>query len=301
MLPIHNIKMSRNIDIALLRTFVAIADHGSMTAAGNALHLSQSAVSQQIARLEGSSGSLFSRDRRGIRLTSQGERLLAKARRIVVLNDELWREMNTEKMTGLVRIGAPYDLVSTWLAPILKTYLQKHPSVEVIPICAASPDLLASILSGKLDLALIEEPLGPSRGDYLTVDRLAWVGAKAGTAHLRTPLPVSLVAENCVFRPAVVQALSERDMTWRTIFESGSIDATIATVRSDLAVTAWLTSTVPADLDVLPLEAGLPELPPFAINLHMSNGNGRPAATGLARHIRESVPHVSAETNIMQR
>jgi DNA-binding transcriptional LysR family regulator len=42
--------MSRNLDMGLLRTFVAVADHASMTAAGNALHLSQSAVSQQISR-----------------------------------------------------------------------------------------------------------------------------------------------------------------------------------------------------------------------------------------------------------
>jgi hypothetical protein len=70
------------------------------------------------------------------------------------------------------------------------------------------------------------------------------------------------------------------------MFESGSIDATTATVRSDLAITAWLGSTVPADLDILPLEAGLPELPSFAINLHLPNGQALPGVTELARHIR---------------
>jgi hypothetical protein len=49
-ITIHNTRMSRNLDMGLLRTFVAVADHASMTAAGNALHLSQSAVSQQISR-----------------------------------------------------------------------------------------------------------------------------------------------------------------------------------------------------------------------------------------------------------
>jgi hypothetical protein len=139
---------------------------------------------------------------------------------------------------------------------------------------------------GEIDLALIEEPVGLSRGECLAVDRLVWVGAKAGTAHLKTPLPVSLVAETCAFRPAVLAALRERNREWRTMFESGSIDATTATVRSDLAVTAWLASTVPADLDILPPDVGLPELPSFAINLYVPNGPVPAATAELARHIR---------------
>jgi DNA-binding transcriptional LysR family regulator len=281
--------MSRNLDTALLRTFVTVADHASMTAAGNALHLTQSAVSQQIARLEELSGALFTRNRRNIRLTATGERLLAKARHLLTLNDELWSDMTAKVMDGRVRLGAPYDLVGTWLAPILKNYAEDHPLVEISLVCAASPELLAITTEGAIDLALIEEPLGPSRGECLTVDRLVWVGAKAGAAHLKAPLPVSMVAETCAFRPAVLQALSEQNRAWRTIFESGSIDATTSTVRSDLAVTAWLASTVPVDLDILPSDAGLPKLPSFAINLHMPNGHASLATTELARHIRGGV------------
>ena len=281
--------MSRNLDTALLRTFVTVADHASMTAAGNALHLTQSAVSQQIARLEELSGVLFTRNNRNIRLTATGERLLAKARHLLTLNDELWSDMTAKVMDGRVRLGAPYDLVGTWLAPILKNYAEDHPLVEISLVCAASPELLASTTEGAIDLALIEEPLGPSRGECLTVDRLVWVGAKAGAAHLKAPLPVSMVAETCAFRPAVLHALSEHNLAWRTIFESGSIDATTSTVRSDLAVTAWLASTVPVDLDILPSDAGLPELPSFAINLHMPNGHASLATIELARHIRGSL------------
>ncbi|MET4218134.1 DNA-binding transcriptional LysR family regulator [Bradyrhizobium sp. LB14.3] len=288
-ITIQNTRMRRNLDMGLLRTFVAVADHASMTAAGNALHLSQSAVSQQISRLEDLSGALFTRDRRRIRLTATGERLLGKVRRLLVLNDELWSDMTTDAMSGQVRLGAPYDLAGTWLAPILKSYTENYPLVDIMLVCAASPDLLASTLDGTIDVALIEEPLGPSRGECLIVDRLVWVGAKSGSAHLKTPFPVSMVAETCGFRPAVLRALSEHGVAWRTVFESGSIDASTATVRSDLAITALLTSTVPADLEIVPTEAGLPELPPFAINLHMPNGHAPPAATELARHIRESL------------
>jgi DNA-binding transcriptional LysR family regulator len=281
--------MSRNLDIALLRTFVAVADHSSMTAAGNALHLTQSAVSQQIARLEDLTGRLFLRERRTLRLSTAGERLLPNARRLISLNDEIWSSVTDSAIDGRVRLGAPYDLVGAWLTPILKAYAEQNPLVEVALVCLSSPELLAATESGLVDLALVEEPVSAFGGERLLVDRLVWVGARGGSAHLKTPLPVSLVAETCAFRPAVLHTLSERSLSWRTMFESGSIDATRATVRADLAVTAWLESTVPADLNILHPDERLPELPSFAINLHRCAANTTRACTELAQSIRRGV------------
>ncbi|WP_246235916.1 LysR substrate-binding domain-containing protein [Acerihabitans arboris] len=281
--------MVRNLDITLLRTFVAVADHNGMTAAGNALHLTQSAVSQQIARLEDLSGALFIRERRTLRLTSNGERFLGKARRLITLNDELWADMAEGAIDGLVRLGAPYDLVGTWLPPILKTFSQAHPKVDLRLVCLASPELLTAVADGALDLALIEEPVGKPDGECLAVDRLVWVGAKGGAAYLKTPLPVSMVAETCAFRPVVLRALSERDLAWRTMFESGSIDATRAAVRADLAVTVWLASTVPDDLHILPFGENLPKLPSLAINLYHAKGPLPRAVGELTQQIRHSV------------
>ncbi len=257
-----------------------------MTAAGRALHLTQSAVSQQIARLEDLCGPLFKRERRGMRLTSKGEQLLGKARRLILLNDELWSDVQESTISGRVRLGAPYDLIGPWLGPILKAYAQSHPSVELSLSCASSPDLRSAVADGKIDIALVEEPTGMHEGECLAVDRLVWVGAKGGGAHWRTPLPLSLVAETCAFRPVVLGALDDHRRQWRTLFESGSIDATTETVRSDLAVTAWLASTVPADLSILGPDAALPELPPFAISLYQHKGIATDAVTKLSEAIR---------------
>ncbi len=88
--------MTRNLDTGLVRTFVAVSDKASMTAAANALHLTQGAVSQQVKRLEEMLGcSLFERDRRGLRLTPPGERLFSQARKLLALHDEIWAEMTT--------------------------------------------------------------------------------------------------------------------------------------------------------------------------------------------------------------
>lgn len=276
----------RNLDIELLRAFVAVADHGSMTVAGNVLHLTQSAISQQIMRLERRLGQeLFRRERRGLKLTAAGDRLLPKARRLIGLNDEIWTEM-TARCEGALRLGVPYDLVGTSLAPVLKRFAEARPLVEISLVCAASPALLAALERGEVDIALVEEPLGAHGGECLGIERLVWVGARAGNAHRKRPLPLSLVAEGCAFRPAVTAALEAQGYDWRSVFENGSLDATTATVRTDLAITAWLACTVPAELDILGPEDGLPELPPFAITLHLPRSQPSEAALELARHLR---------------
>ena len=99
--------MARNLDTALIRSFVTAAETGGMTAAANALHLTQGAVSQQIKRLEDAFACpLFERDRRGLILTNAGERLLGKARRLLALNDEIWAEITTDLAPSLAARSA---------------------------------------------------------------------------------------------------------------------------------------------------------------------------------------------------
>jgi DNA-binding transcriptional LysR family regulator len=282
--------MIRNLDLGLVRTFVAVADMASMTVAANALHLTQGAVSQQVKRLEEALGcSLFKRDRRGLRLTPAGERLFGHARRLLSLNDEIWAEMTTSAVEGRIRLGLPHDLVGSHLTPVLKAYAEAFPRVELTLVCASSPELVEALTMGRVDLAVVEEPVGPSAGECLSIERLVWVGAKAGTAHLKRPLPVSMVADTCAFRPAVLAALNEHGVPWRTVFENGSIEATAATVRADLAVTAWLASTAPPDLDILPAAFGLPDLPNFAISLCLPRHPPGTATVELARYVRDQL------------
>jgi len=262
----------------------------SFTAAAGELGTTQPAVSQQIKRLEDMlDWPLFERDRRGLRLTQAGERLLGNARRLLALNDEIWDDMTERSVRGSVRLGVPYDLVGATLAPVLKSYAERYPQIEISLVCASSPELLEELGKGTVDLCVVEEPYGTSQGECLAVERLVWVGAKAGSAHRKVPLPISMVADTCAFRSSVFAALSKDGLRWRTVFENGNIEATTATVRTDLAVTAWLASTVPADLDILTVDQGLPELPIFAINLHLPKVNATPQTLELARHIREGM------------
>jgi DNA-binding transcriptional LysR family regulator len=87
--------MPRILDIAPLRSYVAVADAGGFQRAAGVLHLSQGAVSQHVRRLESAIGRpLVERHGRGFRFTADGEKLLVHARRILALHDETLQSLS---------------------------------------------------------------------------------------------------------------------------------------------------------------------------------------------------------------
>ena len=280
--------MTRNIDTALLRAFVGVAETGGMTAAANLLNLTQAAVSQQIKRLEEAfQTQLFERERRGLRLTGPGERLFGKAKRMLALNDEIWSDMTTPIYEGEVRLGIPFDIVSGFLPQVLKAFTQAYPRIMISLDCRPSLFLLQSLDAGDINLSVTTELGCQPHGESLVTDRLVWCGAKGGSAHRQRPLPLSLGSENCAFRPPILKALTAAAIDWRPVSEISNIDAMNATVQTDLAVGALLASTVPPNLEILGAGSGLPALPTFSINLYLPRTGATPIAAELARYIRE--------------
>jgi DNA-binding transcriptional LysR family regulator len=280
--------MARNIDTSLLRAFVAVAETSGMTAAANLLNVTQAAVSQQIKRLEEAFGAeLFERHRRGLRLTSAGERLFGKAKRMLTLNDEIWAEMTTPIYEGEVRLGIPYDLVNSYLPPVLKSFAQAYPKIQISLECQPSVLLLQELDAGRLDLSLTTELVCRPHGESLVTDRLVWAGAKGGSAYRRRPLPLALGDESCAFRPPVFKALDDAGIAWRPVSKVSNFDAMNATVQTDLAVMALLATTIPSGFEILAPGCGLPPLPSFSINLYLPKTGATPIAEELARHIRE--------------
>src|SRR5258706_13641306 len=95
-----------NVHIDILRSFDAVADSGSFTAAGELVARTQSAVSVQIKRLEETLGQkVFERTSRSLALTPAGDTLLGYARRILALNDESVRRIAEPPVSGLIRLG----------------------------------------------------------------------------------------------------------------------------------------------------------------------------------------------------
>ena len=281
--------MPRNLDIGLLRTLIQVADSGSMTAAASRLHMTQGAVSQRIKRLEDVFGAaLLERNQHGAGLTAGGRQLLSRARELVALNDEIAATLPAPDGAArpVVRLGVPHDLIGTHLPPLLQEYARRHPHADVTLVPGSSLELRQAYDSGQLDLALIEQPASGAGGERLSLEQPVWVGAHGGTAWTRRPLPVRLVSPTCVFRGPVEQALAGAGIASRPTIDYASMDATSATVQADLAVTAWLASTVPPTLAILGPASGLPALPPFAIALHAAP-DAAPAVVAMANCARD--------------
>ncbi len=272
--------------IELLRTFLSVVDRGSVTRAASALHMSQAAASQQIKRLEDTlECRLFEREGRRLVLAPAGERLEAQARRLVAQSDELLASMRAAQFEGEVRFGVPYDIIASFVPEILRRFAKAQPRVRVSLVCEDSKVVRSGLASGDVDLALTTETECGRHGETLRTDRLVWVGAPGGEAHLRSPLPVSLGAPTCVFRPVAVEALGRARRDWRAVCEVSRMEPVYAAIEADLAVAPLLRSSVPERFEILGREACLPPLPEFRINLYAPPGINA-AARDLAEHVR---------------
>jgi len=277
----------RNLDIALLRTLLQVADAASMTVAARRLHMTQGAVSQQVQRLEQMLGQvLLVRGKKGTQLTPQGLSLLPQMRQLVELNDAMLASMSTPDVAGQVRLGVPHDLMGTHLPPILQMFTRQFPAVEIALVAGSSAELKSAFDAGTVDLALTEEPAETASGELLFVENPVWVGKLDGQAWQQRPLPVCLVSATCVFRAPLIAALAGAHIAWRNPLDYPSLEATVAMVQADLAVTALLPSTMPSHLTMLGDDSGLPPLPPFAVTLHAPRQGASTACTALANAIR---------------
>ena len=117
-----------------LRVFHAVAEAGSFTHAGEALNLSQSAVSRQISALEENlQVPLFHRHARGLILTEQGESLNRTVREVfakLAMTEALLTE-SKEKPAGRIKVTTTVGFGATWLAPRLREFLDKYPDITI--------------------------------------------------------------------------------------------------------------------------------------------------------------------------
>jgi DNA-binding transcriptional LysR family regulator len=280
--------MRRDIDIALLRAFVAVVETGSVTGAASLLNLTQAAVSQQVKRLEEMfAAELFERHHKRLTLKPNGERLMAHAQRMIALNDEVWGAMTAPAHEGEVRLGVPHDIVGPYLPSILRRFDKAWPRVRVSLICTTTPQLHELLRGGGIDLTLTTEERCGRHGETLIEDELVWVGAVNGMAHRRNPLPVSIGDEKCEFRRSVLKALAGAGRDWRSVCEVSSMEPLLATIEADLAIGPLLRRTIPDYLQVIDNEARLPPLPMYLVNMYLPPVQQSEIALELARHIRQ--------------
>jgi len=276
------------LDPDVLRSFVAIAETGSFTAAATRIFRTPSAVSMQIKRLEEQLGvSVFLRDARNVSLTRDGEVLLGYARRLIALNREAISRFVTSDVSGVVRIGSPSDYGEAVLPGVLKLFAKSHPSVVVDVVIDQSSSLAKRFASGHIDISLIScmKNQTPEPGEVMMTDDIVWAGAKGGQAYLMDPLPVSMWDEGCVWRESALSALEKVGRSYRVAFMTSHMAGQRAAILSDLAVAPLGRNFIGSDLQILDEDCGLPAPGKYQLLLKVG-ADPSPQVSALSDHFR---------------
>lgn len=263
--------MPRNLDMTALRAFATVADAGGVTRAAGLLHLTQSAVSMQLKRLEESLGrQLLERAGRGVVLTADGEKLLGYARRLLALNDEVWSRFTDAAFEGEVVLGVPHDVVYPALPPVLRRFHADFPRMKVTLVSSYTERLKMMFGRGEADVILTTEDDVQPGGRTLATMPLVWVGAIGGTAWRTRPLRLAFERRN-IFRAGVEAALDEAGIPWEMAVTSEMSRTIEASVSADLAVHAVPDGTVPQVMERIDHAGALPELGATRINLYVAD------------------------------
>ena len=215
----------------LLRSFVAVVDSGSLTAAALRIGRSESALSLQMARLADIVGQpLFSRDGRSLKLNQTGARLLPHARAILARIDAARTELG--QTVAPLRLGMVQDFVEPILRPVLAG-LEPEASQTMTVIIGSSADLVLAMGEDQIDTALVAGDLpGAVATRRLPVH---WFGVPSlADAEI---LPLLAITPPCPYLALAQHALDRLGRPWRLALVTPGLDGLRAAVQAELGIT----------------------------------------------------------------
>lgn len=155
-----------------LEILTAIKEHGTLTKAADSLHLSQSALSHSIKKLEGQIGtSIWKKDGRNLRLTTAGERVQTLANRVLpqFSHTELLLNQIAKGEAGALRIGMECHPCYQWLLRVIQPYLEEWPDIDMDVKQAFQFGALGALLSYEIDILITPDPLYKPTIEYIPV------------------------------------------------------------------------------------------------------------------------------------
>ena len=286
--------MSVPLDLDQLQSFCAISDCGSFTEAARRVNKTQSAVSMQIKRLEERLGqALLTRDGRGVALTQHGERLYARARKMLKINAEIMDDFSDEDLSGVIHFGLPDDYAVRLLPVILSSFQRTHPRIILDVKCASSEELLEGMKRGKYDLIVFTQGTNREYGELFRTEPMFWVAAQGGQAMQMDPLPIA-GGQPCCWKDNAVEALDKIGRDYRVAYTSSNALAIASAVLTDLAVGFLPESALQPGMLAISEDRNLPRLRDAEIALMRSSDAYGGIFDALAKHITTSMGNLDS-------
>ncbi|KAB2877344.1 MAG: LysR family transcriptional regulator [Albidovulum sp.] len=273
------------MDVELYRTFLAVADSGGFTAAAQIVGRTQSAVSQQIRRLEEAFGQpLIDRAASPVTLTEYGKALLRPAREIVDTHDEAVAAFRRTTFEGIIVVGVADAYVNRILKDVVREFTRLFPQATISIVIDDSLGLSRRIAGGSVDLAFVTEGNCPTRGPVAFTDRLVVVGPSAVNLGAVDPLPVAVWDERNQDEVPLVAALDAMGRRYRPVCVCRSVHAQHQAVTAGLCVAVLVEGSM-VEGERAYLEAdGFPVLKHLNIRLERSYAKRSHVLDRLERH-----------------
>lgn len=255
-----------SLDTFSLECFIAVAETASFTKAAQRVSRTQSAISQQIAKLEKLLGKQLIKRGQAFILTAEGEVFLGYARRILTLHSEAIDRFKEPDLEGEVRFGLPEDFASVLLSDVLANFSRIHPRILLNIECDLTLNLFDRFKKEEFDLVLVKmnRPEDFPNGIDVWSEPLRWVGDPS-LIESNKPVPLVLSPPPCVYRTSAIKALESAGQSWRLLFTSPSYSGTVAAVRAGMGITIMPENMIPDDLKAVDFSL-LPKL----LDIHVS-------------------------------
>lgn len=250
-----------NIDTFTLQCFLALVETKNFTKAAQKVGRTQSAISQQMAKLQMLLGKSLYIHGRSFSLTPAGEIFLGYARQIFALHHEVLDRFREPDLEGEVKFGLPEDFSSVFLSSVLSDFVKLHPRVLLDIECNFTVNLFDRFQRKEFDLVLLKRNLPEDfpYGVEIWSEPLVWVGSMAKIESHET-IPLILSHQPCVYRTSALQALEQANKKWRLVFTSPSYVSTIAAVRAGMGITVLPKTMIPEKIEIINSSS----LPPLA-------------------------------------
>jgi DNA-binding transcriptional LysR family regulator len=288
-----------DIELDLLKAFVAVAETGSFTAAADVIGRSQSAVSQKVLRLEEVLQlRVFERTSRSLSLTLDGERVLLSARRLLAQYDEFIQELRQPRQVTTLRLGISENLIHTQLPRLLSRFNQQYPDVQLELTTGSGQELLDSHEAGLLDVVIAKRKKegAAHRGRVVWREPLVWIAATDFRNDSKRPAKLVMRRAPCAYREVMTEALDAIHREWTTACTASNLIGVQAAVAGGLGVTVLGKSFVQNGMKILPASDQWPTLPATEVAIIGEDPSIQPLLQSLVALLTEALTESASLT-----
>ena len=248
------------IDAELYRIFHTVGEHGTVSGAAHALHVSQPAVTKSVKKLEDLIGcTLFHRSSRGMRLTTEGRILFDYVKNgfeHLHSGERVLKKIRDRKQ-GLVKVGISNTLCKYFFIPHLEAFHKKFPGIRIAVVNRTSPETLNLLEQGHIDFGIISIPMdrsGFSFQELIPIQDIFVAGPRYPELHRPCSLsflagyPLMTLEKDNITRAYIDAYLEENNVTLQPEIEVSSLEFLVEFARIGLGVAAVIGNFVQEEL-----------------------------------------------------